>query len=210
MTLTTRDRALLGVVVALVAAFGFYKFVLTPQHHKAAALQTKIAAARTTLAKAQQNQAEGRAAEAALRSSQPDWIAAQHAVPAVANVPALLRLLSRSAGAAHVTLQDVSLSGGSGSAASASTTATPGATAVPVSLTFTGGYQALNRLVDRLDSFVTVSKRHLHESGPLIGIGAVTVNPQSSGSKLSVELTASIYQRSAASTAAAGNTEGAG
>ena len=214
MKLTPRDRALLGVLAVLLICAGFYKFVLTPERHRANKLQTQITTARASLAKAQQRELTGHAAEIALRSDQPDWTAAQRAVPNTANVPALLKLLARSAHAAKVTMQSITLSG----SAATSTATTAGAvnsalglTSVPVSLIFSGGYQALNRLVDRLDSLVTVSHRQLRASGPLVGIGSVDVTPYQSGSKseLSVSLTATIYQHSAASTAA-GSTGAAG
>jgi Tfp pilus assembly protein PilO len=217
MKMTPRDRVLLGVLVVLLACGGFYKFLLTPERHRANALQTKITAAQASLAKAQQRELTGHAAEIALGKDKSDWTAAQRAVPNNANIPALLKLLARSANAANVTMQSIALSGSSTSSAALTTTAATGAAgpvSVPVSLTFSGGYQALNRLVNRLDTLVTISHRHLRASGPLVGISAVTVTPQQSssgsGSKsaLSVALTATIYQRSASS--AAGTTEATG
>jgi Tfp pilus assembly protein PilO len=212
MKFTTRDRVLLGVIVVVLLCGGFYKFALTPVRHKAAHLQSQITTAQTTLAKAQQQDLAGHSAEVALRRLQPDWSAAQRAVPKVANVPALLKVLTRTAQSAHVTMQSISLSAATTSAATATAPATGTAstgsgvtvTTIPVALTFTGGYQALNRLVSHLDSYVTVSHKHLHVQGPLVGIGNVSVTPSESSThpgQLTVQLTASIYQRS-------GNTEG--
>src|SRR5579875_418055 len=137
MKLTARDRALLGVVAAIALCAAFYVLVITPERHTAARLQTKIAAARTTLARAQRREAEGRAAEVALKASQADWGATQRAVPKVADIPALLRVLTRSAQAAHVSMRSIGLSGAGASASSSSTaTATSpsvaGATTIPV------------------------------------------------------------------------------
>lgn len=223
MKLTRRDRVLLGIVAALALCAAFYVLVITPQRNAAARLQTQIGAARTTLARAQQRVAEGRAAETALKASQRDWSATQRAVPQNADVPALLKVLARSANAAHVSMQNISLSGAASSAAStaaaptttaaapATTTGTAAspteATAIPVALTFDGGYQALNRLVDRLDALVTTSRRRISSRGPLIGIGSINVGPTATGahsSTLSVQLTATIYQRSATSATTAG------
>jgi Tfp pilus assembly protein PilO len=215
MKLTPRDRVLLGVIVVLLLCGGFYKFLLTPERHRASALATQITSAQASLAKAQQRELTGRAAEIALRKDQPDWAAAQRAVPNTANVPALLKLLARSAHAAHVTMQSITLSGAPGSPVASTTGAvnsTVGLTSVPVSLTFSGGYQALNRLVGRLDALVTVSQRRIRASGPLVGISSVDVTPGAGGSgasALTVALTATIYQRSAATTAA-GSTEATG
>jgi hypothetical protein len=221
MKLTHRDRVLLGVAAALALCAAFYVLVIIPQRHEASRLQTQIAAADTTLARAQQRVAEGRAAETALKASQFDWSATQRAVPQIADVPALLKVLAGSARAAHVSMQSISLSGAVTSAASstgastpsstptsATTPASPVATSIPVALTFNGGYQALNRLVDRLDALVATSRRRITSSGPLIGISSITVGPRQSGvgaSALSIQLTATIYQqRPAASTGVTG------
>ncbi len=126
-------------------------------------------------------------------------------MPQTADVPALLKVLTSSAHAAHVSMQSIGLAGSGASSSSSSTvTAAPssvaGATTIPVALTFQGGYQALNRLVDRLDALVTTSRRSIRSRGPLIGIGNINVAPASSGagsSTLSIQLTATIYQRSA-------------
>jgi Tfp pilus assembly protein PilO len=246
MKLNTRDRALLGVVVILVLCGAYYKLLLTPEQHKASHLQTQITSAQAALASAQQQDLAGRAAEVALRESQPNWDAAQHAIPQVADVPFLLKLLTHTSQSAHVTMQSIALSAAEPGVSTASTsttgtsttgtattgtattgTSTTGAsttaagstagtaalasgaltvTTIPVALTFTGGYQALNRLVKQLDSLVTVSRSHLHTTGPLVGISNVSVAPTANTadpSQLSIKLTASIYQRS-------DNTEGAG
>lgn len=212
MKLTPRDRVLLGVIAALALSAAFYMLVITPERHAAAHLKTQIAAERATLARAEQREAEGRAAEVALKASQDDWSATQRAVPQVADVPALLKVLTRSARSAHVSMQSISLSGGSAGAGStpvATTASSAGATAIPVSLTFDGGYQALNRLVRHLDALVTTSRTSIRSHGPLIGISAVSVAPNASAahsSTLSVQLTATLYQRSAASAATTGST----
>jgi Tfp pilus assembly protein PilO len=216
MKLTHRDRGLLVVAAALALCAAFYVLVIIPQRHEASRLQTQIAAANTTLARAQQRMAEGRAAETALKASRLDWSATQRAVPQTADVPALLKVLTRSARAARVSMQSISLSGATTSAPSSTAASTPStttpattassttATSIPVALTFNGGYQALNRLVDRLDALVTTSRRSISSSGPLIGIGSINVAPGSgaSASTLSIQLTATIYQRAPTGAAA--------
>jgi Tfp pilus assembly protein PilO len=220
MKLTARDRVLVGVIAVLALCAAFYMLLITPQRHQASHLQAQIGAARTTLARAQRRELVGSAAEAALKASQVDWSATQRAVPRTADVPALLKLLTRSARAAHVSMQSISLSSsatGTGSTplAGGTTSATgainsvAGAVTIPVSLTFNGGYQALNRLVGRLDALVTTSPRTIRSRGPLIGIGNISLAPISSSahsSKLSVQLTATIYQRSGASATTTGAT----
>jgi hypothetical protein len=211
MKMTPRDRVLLGVLVALLLCGGFYKFVLTPEHHRANHLQTQIVAARTSLAAAQQKELTGRAAESVLRKSQADWTAAEKAVPENADVPGLLKLLSRSADATRVVMRSISI-GTPTSSTTGGTTNSTGATTgglslttFPVSLVFEGGYQDLNRLVEQLNTFVSVSHRRLRATGPLVGIGSISVAPLNNPlhpTRLSIQLTANIYQRAAGATAA--------
>jgi hypothetical protein len=211
MKMTKRDRALLGVLVVLLLCGGFYKFLLTPERHRANNLQTQIVSARSALAAAQQKDLAGHAAETALSKSQPDWAAAEKAVPENADVPGLLKLLARSARAANVVMRSISLAAPTSATTGGTTTSTGtttgglSLTTIPVSLTFEGGYQALNRLVDHLNTFVAVSHQQLRASGPLVGIGSIAVAPLSNAlhpAELSIQLTANIYQRSAGSTAA--------
>ena len=99
------------------------------------------------------------------------------------------------------------------SGATAGTTGTTGtaataaqATPVPVQLTFAGGYTALNNLVRRLEGLVTVSGKNVLASGPLLSISNVSL----SGSPLTVQLTASIYQLSAPTSTTSTTTGGQG
>ena len=210
MNISARDRALLAVVVGLAVLAAIYVLVLGPQYTRAGQLQKSVLAARQKLSVAQQQYATGRAAQRRLSATTADYAAAHRAVPGQSNIPALLRLLQRTADAANVSIDSISLSGsGSGTTSTPSPAATPGAATtstgggaqtVPVSLTFGGGYQALNRMVQRLDTFVLVSHGHLRAAGPLVGISSVDLTPQSNSgaSRLSVTLSATIYQHAAA------------
>ena len=207
MTIRPRDKVALAVVLALVLVFGFFKFALAPERHQAAGLDAQIATAQDTLGQAEQKYAAGRAAAVTLQSSGTAWAAANLAVPESADIPALLRLLQHSAEAAHVSMQSISLSGGD----TASTTPTvpasaDGPTAIQLSLTFGGGYQALNRLVGHLDGLVVTTGHGVRASGPLIGITNVSLS--GTAPKLTVQLTASIYQHAQASTVVGSTSEG--
>ena len=212
MKLTPRDRMLLVGISLVLVAFGFYHFALSPARQRAAGLEPKVAAARVQLVQAQGKYAAGRSAAGALRTTAPSFTAAERAVPEQADIPGLLRILAHSARASHVRLESISLSGSSTSGAtsdSTSPTSDGGANEVPVTLTFDGGYQALNRLV-------TVSGNRVHAAGPLVGISSVSLSGGSasavgggSGSSLTVDITAVVYQRAAATaTSAVSTTEG--
>jgi Tfp pilus assembly protein PilO len=219
VTISSRDRAILAAIAAIAVLAGFYLFVLRPQNTRADQLASQVVTAQKQLAEAQSGYATGRAAQRRLATIGAEYAAAQRAVPAQSDIPGLLRLLQRTADAAHVSIVSISLSG-SGSASTtptapaATTTATGTAAAagpesVPVSLTFGGGYQALNRMVHQLDALVVVSRGRLRAAGPLVGISNVSLTPGTGGSsQLSVALSASIYQTAAASSTAGATSGG--
>jgi Tfp pilus assembly protein PilO len=206
MTLRKRDRIVLAVVAAAALIGAFYMLALKPERQKASALQTQIATQRQTIASAQESYNIGRAAEASLKSDGQQWAALKLAVPAQSNIPALLRLLEKSANADHVAMTSLSLSGSAGAtssaaATSASGTAAPSATPVPIQLSFTGGYVALNKLVSKLTGLVAVAHGTVHANGPLLSINSVTLNGSNS---LTGNISATIYQLASA----AGTTTG--
>jgi hypothetical protein len=204
MTLSSRDRILLVVIVVIVAAFGFDKFALAPERRQAAKLGTQIAAQQASLSRAQESYASGRSAAAAERANAPVWAAAERAVPQNSDIPGLLRLLQSSAQAAHVDMQSISLSGTSATGSvvtAAAGSSAAGPTEIPVSLTFQGGYQALNRLVAKLDGLVVASGTKLRAHGPLVGISNVSLAAGNTGSTETVQLTATLYQHAPAPSA---------
>ena len=181
MTLRKRDRIVLAVVAAVALVGAFYMLALKPERQKASALQTQIATQQQALATAQQSYNVGRAAQAALKTDGAQWAALKLAVPAQSNIPALLRLLEKSADADHVAMTSLSLSGSTGASSTHGRrrprrgTAAPSATPVPIQLTFTGGYVALNKLVRKLTGLVAVSDGTVHATGPLLSINSVTL-----------------------------------
>jgi hypothetical protein len=223
MTLRPRDRIALGVVLALALLGAFYVLVLKPEQNKASTLSTAVAGQRQALATAQATYATGKAAQLSIKASAPQWAALRKAVPNTSDIPALLRVLERNAKAVGVTMQAISLSAASGASSGTvpSTTTTPStgaatagaatpttagaATSIPLALTFAGGYTALHNLVQRLDGLVVVTGNKVHATGPLLSISNVSL---AGAPKLTVQLTATIYQLSAPSAAAAATTGG--
>jgi hypothetical protein len=219
MNLRPRDRIALSVVVFLGLVAAYYMLALKPEQHKATALDAAIATQQHTLVTEQQAYATGRQAKASLKADAAEWAALRLAVPSQSDIPALLRTLQKTAASAHVTMHSITVSGVSGpatpaaAAAAASTSAasttgasTTGASAsaasaastVPLQLTFAGGYTELNNLVRRLDSLVVVAGGKVHATGPLLSISNVALT---GAPKLSVAITATIYQLAAAPTA---------
>jgi hypothetical protein len=221
MTLRPRDRIALVAILILALTGGYYVLALKPEQHKAKALTSAIAAQRQALTTAEVNYRAGRAAQASIKTDGPEWAALRKAVPDTSDIPALLRVLERNANAVHVKMQAITLNASTSSAgatpstaAAPSTSGTTGGTAtgattaptsIPLSLTFAGGYTALHNLVQRLDGLVVVSRSKVHATGPLLSISNVSL---SGSPKLTVQLTATIYQLATASTAATATTGG--
>jgi Tfp pilus assembly protein PilO len=194
MTLRKRDRVVLAIVAAAALLGAFYMLALKPERQQVSVLNTQIATQRAAITAAQQSYNVGRAAQAALKTDRAQWAALKLAVPAQSNIPALLRLLENSADSDHVSMKSLSLAGStspSSTAATAPGTAAPAATPVPIQLTFSGGYVALNKLVRKLTGLVEVSHGTVHATGPLLSIGSVSL---SGASSLTGNITATIYQ----------------
>jgi Tfp pilus assembly protein PilO len=222
MTLRRRDRIGLGVIVVLALIGAYYMLALKPARQKATSLVSQIATERQALTAAQQSYANGRRAQASLKAQAAELRAINLAVPTQPDIPALLRTLQRTATAVHVDMKAITLSGAAGASPSAApaastTPATPTASgaspapaptpiAVPVQLTFAGGYTALNNLVRRVDRLVKLSRGKIRATGPLMSINSVSLT----GSPLTVQLTASLYQMPAPATTAGAATGGQG
>jgi len=202
MTLRLRDRIALIALALLALAGAYYLLALKPERHRLKALNAAISAQQEAIAQARQQIATGQAAVAALRSDATQWASLGLAVPAEADIPDLLRTLERTADAEHVTIQSINLAGSSStttqSTPTASKSGTGGATSVPLQLSFTGGYQALADLIQRLQGLVTVSGGQVHATGPLMNVSSVAL---SGSANLTAQVTASIYQLPASSAA---------
>lgn len=207
MNLRPRDRIVLCLVAVVAAVGAFYVLVLNPRRTEAAALQASIAGEQQKLAQAQQSFAAGRAAVGSLRTQNAQWSSLQLAVPPQSDIPALLRTLDAQARAAGVAMQAITLNGGSAGTTASATPATgsaaapQGAVPVPIALTFSGGYLALDRLVQRLDGLVVVTGNRVRATGPLLSIGSVSL---SGAPNLTVQIAATIYQLNSPAAAGSG------
>ena len=193
MTLRKRDRVVLAVVAVAALLGVFYMLGLKPERQKASSLASQIAAQRQAIVSAQASYNAGRAAQAALKTDGEEWAALKLAVPEQS---------------VHVAMKSLTLSGSSSSSGAAAATtvtgttgATPAATPVPIQLTFSGGYIALNKLVSRLTGLVTMTGGDVHATGPLLSINSVNL---SGASKLTGSVTATIYQLAAPAGATTG------
>lgn len=209
MTVRPRDLAALVLVGVVAVVAGFYVLALKPEHQRAAKLNGEIATARQSLATEITKLQTGLAAKQSLTAQDSQAAALARALPQSSDIPALLRLLQGNAHAVGVQMQSIQLQGSStGTAApttpsttTTTTTAAGSATSVPVTMTFTGGYNDLDKLVRRLDHLVVLSRTNkVTATGPLMTVSGVQITP---GKPLTVQLTATIYQLSALTSAAA-------
>ncbi len=172
MNLRPRDRIALVALVVLALAGVYYMLALKPERQKVKTLNAEIATQQQAIAQAQQQVATGQAAVASLRASEAQWAAVSLAVPARADIPALLRLLERTTDAERVSIQSITLSGSSSGATGASSGTTSGTSStgsassngaarrpVPVQLSFTGSFGALDGLIQRLEGLVDRFRR---------------------------------------------------
>ena len=207
MNLRPRDRIALCAVLIVGLVGGYYVLALKPEQTKGASLQAAIATQQQKLATAQQDYSQGRAAEASLHADAAEWSSLRLAVPAQSDIPGLLRVLQKASDATKVSMQAITLNAGSPGVITAGTgtSATGGATAVPIQLTFKGGYVALNNLVRKMDSLVSLAGGQVRATGPLMSISQVSL---SGAPDLTVQLTANIYQLTAPSAAASATAGG--
>lgn len=197
MTLRPRDKAALAIVGVLAVLAGYYMLVLAPVRHQASSLESSISTQRAALTQAESTFASGRAAQHSLRAHAAEWAALRVAVPEQADIPALLRTLQRTARSADVSMKAIQLESSSSSAAAPPTTGSPTgsassatASSVPIQLSFSGGYTQLAALVRKLTGLVSVSGGNVRATGPLLSISQVSLT----GSPLTVQMTATIYQ----------------
>lgn len=205
MTIRPRDRVAIAAIAVLALLGGYYLLALKPERQKATKLSASITKEQQTLAQAEQSYHAGIAAQNELKTNQGQWSALQLAVPAQANIPALLRTLDRTAHSAGVQMQAISLTnstaGATTSQSSPPASGTAVASAVPLQLTFKGGYVQMNRLVTRLSRFVSVAGSRISASGPLLTIDSVQLAEPPT---LTVQMNASIYQLSTSATPTSG------
>ncbi len=182
----------LGIVLALLAAFGFQHFVLAPKQAERADLDARIAAQHKRLDTARRQLAANRAARAGYGRDYATVLRLGKAVPSDDDTRTLLYQLSLAAKGAdvHFDAIDVDADGGAassaatGSDASAAGTLPPGATVgpaglpvVPFKFTFSGGYFDLGNFMHRLRAFVKAGNRRVSVTGRLVTIDSVKLTP---------------------------------
>jgi type II secretory pathway pseudopilin PulG len=142
--MTGRDRIVMAIVCALVAAAGAWMLVIQPKRNQASSLGKQVSAAQAQLTSVQQQVAQGNIARASFSSSYTQLARLGEAVPSDDNVPSLIYQLQGAANATGVDFRSLVLQPGSSSSTpppasitstSASSTTTPGSVASAAALT---------------------------------------------------------------------------
>jgi hypothetical protein len=201
---TTRDRIVIMVVLAVGAVVAGWMFVVSPKRDQAASLSTQITAEQSQLSAAQNQVAAGESAKKAFAGQYAQLAKLGEAVPPDDNIPSLIYQVQSAAQGAHVTFRGLQLSGGSssstpntstGSTSGSSTTgaaptaplppgAAIGAAGLPTeqfTITLAGNYFHLSSFFNRLESFVVSSNNRLLVSGRLMTINAINLAPGPNG-----------------------------
>jgi len=201
---TTRDRIVIMVVLAVGAVVAGWMFVVSPKRDQAASLSTQITAERGQLSAAQSQVAAGESAKKAFAGQYAQLAKLGEAVPPDDDVPSLIYQVQSAAQGAHVTFRGLQLAAGSssstpnsstGSTSGSSTTgaaptaplppgAAVGAAGLPTeqfTITLSGNYFHLSSFFNRLESFVVSRNSSLLVSGRLMTINAINLVPGPNG-----------------------------
>jgi Tfp pilus assembly protein PilO len=197
--MTTRDRIVLVVALAVAALAGSWFLVIQPKRSQASKLGDQVKSAQSQLASIQSEVAAGQAARRAYAGSYTSLVRLGEAVPADDNVPSLIVQIQGAASAAKVDFRTLVLSPSTSTAptpppsspsATQSATATlpPGATVGPAgfpiepfNFTFRGNFFHLANFVGRLQRFVVATNKQVAVSGRLMTLNAITLGPSPSG-----------------------------
>lgn len=202
--MTTRDRMVLIAVTFLVIVAAGWMLVVSPERKKAASINTQVEAARTSLATAQSQLSNAKAAESKYASAYAAVVSLGKAVPASEEVPSLIYQLSQVTSERNIDFNSISTStgtsGSSGSSGSGATAAvSAGFTQMPFTFDFSGQYFDFERLFNSLTAFTDhAAGGTLAVSGRLLTIQSVKLSPEQSstdghGSKLNGTITATAY-----------------
>jgi hypothetical protein len=199
---TSRDRIVIMVVLALGAVVAGWFFVVSPKRSQASSLSTQVASEQSQLSTAQQQVAAGVSAQKAFAGQYAELAKLGEAVPPDDDIPSLIYQVQNAAQYSHVSFRGLQLTGGgsssstpassSGSSSSSSSTATAplppgasvGAAGLPTeqfTMTLSGNYFNLSSFFNKLEGFVVNVNGTLTIRGRLMTINAINLVPGPNG-----------------------------
>jgi hypothetical protein len=219
---TTRDRTVVVVIVALALIVGGWLFAIQPKRNEASKLQGEIGNAQSQLSQAQAQVSSGESAKKSYSSLYTNLARLGEAVPTDDDVPSLIYQVQAAANASKVDFKDFVLTPGGGatsapapvaptgttgaSGAAGVASATPAALAPgvedgsagipiePFTLTFDGNYFHLADFLGRIERFVTADSNQIFVHGRLMTLNAISLGPAPQGfPEIAVSISATTY-----------------
>jgi Tfp pilus assembly protein PilO len=188
----SRDKTVIAIVLMLVVALGGYYVLVHPKHKQATQLDAQIVSAQNALSQAEAEVQTALAAEAEYKTYVKQLKAINTAVPSDDQIPELINQLQSASTRNKIGFQAVSLAGGAAATATPASTTSTTFPSENFSLSFTGGYFSVARLLGNLAALVRADNKHFHATGRLLSIGTLSLSPGTSG-KVAASVTATDY-----------------
>lgn len=200
--MTTQDRTAIMVVVAIAAAVGAWFVLLKPEREKAAALTSQVEQARQVADKAAGAAASARSARLGYREDYATLVRLGKAVPTDDDIASFVYQLDVSARQTGVDFRSVAVTatadpedgekteGGTGTK-----TLPGGVVAVPVTLTFEGGFFEMTRFVRKIERYTVTAGDDIDVRGRLVSIESINLSTAADGfPDVKAEVTANVYR----------------
>jgi hypothetical protein len=196
---TTRDRIVILVVLALAAVGACWMFVVSPKRSEASSLNTQVASEQSQLTAAQGQVAAGMNARREFAGQYAELAKLGEAVPPDDDIPSLIYQVQSAAAASHVSFRGLQLSSAGASSTSSSSSTSPngqsttqplppgaavGAAGLPTeqfTITLAGNYFHLSTFFNKLEGFVFPENGTLMIRGRLMSINAISLVPGPAG-----------------------------
>jgi hypothetical protein len=184
--MTGRDRMVLIGILVIAVLGGSWLLAVSPKRQQASKLNKEVGEAQTTLATAEGQLANARAAQAQYAAAYASIVSLGKAVPASQEVPSLIYQLSKATDQKKVDFVSIASSSSTGAgaaaAAAAASAVSAGFSQMPFTLGFNGTFFDLEHLFQQLNGFtVRQASGGLQVSGRLLTIQSVKLAPEGAG-----------------------------
>ena len=197
--MTTRDRIVIMVVLALAAVAAGWMFVVSPKRSEASSLSTQVSSEQSQLTAVQAQVAAGMSARRQFAGQYAQLAKLGEAVPPDDDIPSLIYQVQSAAQASHVTFRGLQLTSAGASSSSSSSSSSPsgqsataplppgaavGTAGLPTeqfTITLAGNYFNLSSFFNKLEGFVASEDGTLVIRGRLMTINAISLVPGPTG-----------------------------
>ncbi len=197
--MTTRDRIVIMVVLALAAVAAGWMFVVSPKRSEASSLSTQVSSEQSQLTAVQGQVAAGMSARRQFAGQYAQLAKLGEAVPPDDDIPSLIYQVQSAAQASRVTFRGLQLTSAGASSSSSSSSSSPsgqsptaplppgaavGTAGLPTeqfTITLAGNYFNLSSFFNKLEGFVASEDGTLVIRGRLMTINAISLVPGPTG-----------------------------